>query len=135
MTWIFYYYYSQLTRLYWKLHRYFMKHGGASLLLRMKKIWLKCDELSKLCHGHGLKNLIYSKQQILSSFSVLNRKRNQGCVIAVINCFANRYLGVYLSMDVSIDGRRTLFHFFLYLKPVEISKKCFNTIWTSLKVV
>ena len=27
------------------------------------------------------------------------------------------------------------FPFFLYLKPVEISKKCFNTIWTSLKVV
>ena len=24
-----------------------------------------------------------------------SRKRNQGCVIAVINCFANRYLGVY----------------------------------------
>ena len=27
------------------------------------------------------------------------------------------------------------FPFFLYLKPVEILKKCFNTIWTSLKVV
>ena len=27
------------------------------------------------------------------------------------------------------------FPFFLYLKPVEISKKCFNIIWTSLKVV
>ena len=25
--------------------------------------------------------------------------------------------------------------FFLYLKPVEISKKCFNIIWTSLKVM
>ena len=27
------------------------------------------------------------------------------------------------------------FQFFLYLKPVEIWKKCFNIIWTSLKVV
>ena len=27
------------------------------------------------------------------------------------------------------------FPFFLYLKPVEISNKCFNIIWTSLKVV
>ena len=27
------------------------------------------------------------------------------------------------------------FPFFLYLKLVEISKKCFNIIWTSLKVV
>ena len=25
--------------------------------------------------------------------------------------------------------------FFLYLKPVEISKKCFSIIWTSLKVI
>ena len=33
-----------------------------------------------------------------------------------------------LPMDVSIDGRRTLFHFFLYLKLVEISKKCFSII-------
>ena len=27
------------------------------------------------------------------------------------------------------------FQFFLYLKPVEISNKCFNIIWTSLKVI
>ena len=27
------------------------------------------------------------------------------------------------------------FPFFLFLKPVEISKKCFNIIWTYLKVV
>ena len=27
------------------------------------------------------------------------------------------------------------FPFFLFLKPVEISKKCFNITWTSLKVV
>ena len=39
-----------------------------------KKKILKCDELSKLYHGHGLKNLIYSKQQILSYFSVLERE-------------------------------------------------------------
>ena len=41
-----------------------------------------------------------------------SRKRNQGCVIAVINCFANRYLGVYLSINLLIKRENpiNIFH-------------------------
>ena len=35
-----------------------------------------------------------------------SRKRNQGCVIAVINCFANRYLGEYLSINLGTYQKR-----------------------------
>ena len=91
------------------------------MLLRIKKIWLKCDELSKLCHGHGLKkpNLLKTTNSFIFFCS---RKRNQGCVIEGINCFVNRYFGVYLSINLLIKRENGINIFHIIFILIEVLK-------------
>ena len=71
----------------------------------------------------------------------------KGCVTYIRNTLQLQRFVVHFYPTVLLCARRGIGHgrlyrwtensfpFFLYLKPVEISKKCFNITWTSLKVM